>query len=225
MDRRRFLVTSVAGALAAPVAAGAQQARKMWRIGVLSNVPPTTPEVSRNWEAFGRGLGDRGLVEGQNVAIEYWWAEGRVERFPSLAAELVSHKPDLIVALPNAGVVAAKQATSTIPIVMVYVFEPVRNGLVASLARPGGNITGLTFDVGPEIVGKHLELLKQVVPSISRVAVIGNPDLWPDVLATAQLLAVKLHPWGLRSADELEGTFAAMMTRNVPTPFSSWRTP
>jgi ABC-type uncharacterized transport system substrate-binding protein len=96
---------------------------------------------------------------------------------PSLAAEIVSHKPDLIVALPNAGVATAKQATSTIPIVMVYVFDPIRVGLVASLARPGGNVTGLTFDVGPEMVGKYLELLKEVLPNISFVGVAGNPEL------------------------------------------------
>ena len=208
MNRRAF-VTGLGAVLAAPLAAEAQPAGKFYRIGVISNIPPTTPEVSRNWEAFRQGLSDHGWIEGQNVAIEYRWAEGRVERFPSLAAELVSHKPDLIVALPNSGVVAAKQATSTIPIVMVYVFDPVRNGLVASLARPGGNVTGLTFNVGPEIVGKHLELLREVVPSISRVAVTGNPELWPGAVATAQLLRVKLYPWELRGADELDGTFAA----------------
>jgi putative tryptophan/tyrosine transport system substrate-binding protein len=117
----------------------------------------------------------------------------------------VSQKPDLIVALPNAGVAAAKQATSTIPIVMVYVFDPINYGLVASLARPGSNVTGLTFDVGPEIVGKYLELLKQVSPNIPRVAVAGNPELWPGALAAAQLLGMTLHRWELRSAAELEG--------------------
>ena len=210
MNRRSFIVTA-AGLLAAPLAGEAQQTGKVWRIGVLSNVPPTSPEVSRNWEALRRGLSERGWVEGKNIAIEYRSAEGRVERFSSLAAELVSRKPDLIVALPNAGVDAAKRATTTIPIVMVYVFDPVRYGLIASLARPGANVTGLTFDVGPEIVSKHLELLKEVFPNISRAAVAGDPELWPGALKAAELLGIKLHRWQFHNADELEDTFAAMI--------------
>jgi hypothetical protein len=127
MDRRAFISGATLALLAAPPAAAAQPAGKVYRVGVLTNVPPSTPAVSRNWEAFRQGLRERGWVEGQNIVIEYRYAEGRVERFPSLAAELVSLKPDLLVALPNAGVRAAKRTTNTIPIVMVYVFAIARS--------------------------------------------------------------------------------------------------
>jgi len=200
----------------APLAADAQQPGKVPRIGVLANALPTTPEVSRNWEAFRQGLGERGWVEGQNIVIEYRWAEGRLERFPALAAELVGLKLDLIVAASTPGARAAKQATSTIPIVMVYVSDPVGDGLVASLARPGGNVTGMTFGAGREIAGKHLELLKEAVPKLSRVAVLLNPDspesavFLRETQAAAQALAVKLQLLEVRSPNELEGAFAAM---------------
>ncbi len=225
-------ITLVVGLLSAPLAAEAQQPGKVARIGVLASAPPTTPEVSRNWGAFRQGLGERGWVEGQNIVIEYRWAEGRVERFPSLAAELVSLKLDLIVAGSTSGARAAKQATSTIPIVMVYVTDPVGGGLVASLARPGGNVTGLTFQVGPEIVGKQLELLKEAVPKVSRVAVLLNPDsrsspiFLKETQAAARVLAVKLQLLEVRSPNELEGAFTAMTRERadallvLPGPFT-----
>ena len=215
MDRRAFLGTLTGGLLAAPLAAEAQQTGKVYRVGVLTNVPPSTPAVSRNWEAFRQGLRERGWVEGQNIVIEYRYAEGRVERFPSLAAELVSLKPDLLVALPNAGARAAKRTTNTIPIVMVYVFEPVRDGLVASLGRPGGNVTGLTAVVSLGLVGKRLELLKEVVPTTSRVAVLSDAypiDAadWNDMQAAARVLAVKLQSLAVGSPNEFAAAFAAM---------------
>ena len=193
---------------------------------------PAPPEVSRDWGAFRQGLGKRGWVEGQNIVIEYRWAEGRVERFPSLAAELVSLKPDLIVAVTGPAARAAKQLTSTIPIVMVYVSDPLGYGLVASLARPGGNITGLMFVVGPEIVGKQLELLKEALPKVSRAAVLLNPDtsnspiLLRETQAAARALAVKLQLLEVRSPNELEGAFAAMTRERagallvLPQPFT-----
>jgi putative tryptophan/tyrosine transport system substrate-binding protein len=150
-------------------------------------------------------LRERGWVEGQNIVIEYRWVEGQIERFPSLAAELVSLKPDLIVAVTSAAVRAAKQATSTIPIVMVYVFDPLGEGVVTSLARPGGNITGLTFTVDAGIVGKQLELLKELLPKVSHVAVLFDPNnsTWPTLLsetrAAAQALALKLQVSDVRS--------------------------
>jgi ABC-type uncharacterized transport system substrate-binding protein len=192
--------------LAFGVSAKAQQAAKVYRIGVLSNA--TGPEVLPLWEAFRQGLRDRGWVEGKNLVIEYWWAEGRVERFPSLAAELVSLKPDLIVAVSTLGARAAKQATSAIPIIMVYVGDPVEEDLVASLARPGDNVTGLSFFAGPEIVGKYLELLKEAVPKVSRAAVLFHQTTRPVFLreaqAAAQALAVKLQPMEVRSPNDLE---------------------
>jgi putative ABC transport system substrate-binding protein len=216
MDRRVFISGMTLGLLAAPLAAAAQPAGKVYRVGVLTNVPPSTPAVSRNWEAFRQGLRERGWVEGQNIVIEYRAAEGRVERFPSLAAELVSLKPDLLVALPNAGARAAKRTTNTIPIVMVYVLEPVRDGLVASLGRPGGNVTGLTATVSLGLVGKRLELLKEVVPTTSRVAVLSDAYYpveaadWNDMQAAARVLAVRLLSLGVGSPNEFEAAFAAM---------------
>ena len=216
MDRRTFLAGTGAVLLAAPLAAEGQQAGRVYRIGVIANAPPTTPEVSRNWEAFRRALSDRGWVEGQSFVAEYRWAEGRLERFPSLASELVSLKVDLIVAGSPVAARAAKQATSTIPIVMVYVFDPVGVGIITSLARPGGNVTGVAFGTGPEIVGKYLELLREAVPKASRVAVLMNPDspsspvLLRETQAAARALAVTLQLLEVRKADDLEGAFAAM---------------
>jgi putative ABC transport system substrate-binding protein len=201
--------------LVAPLTADGQQPAKVYRIGVLASAPPTTPEVSRLWGAFRQGLGERGWVEGQNVVIESRWSEGQVERFPALAAEIVRLNVDLIFAVGTAGALAAKQATGVIPIVMAYVGDPVEQGLVASLARPGGNVTGLTFLVGPEIAGKYLELLKEAVPKASRVAVLLGPAgrgsaIFKQTQAAAQALAVKLQPLEVRSPNELEGAFAAM---------------
>jgi putative ABC transport system substrate-binding protein len=222
MRRIGLAVVLALSLFVALLAAEAQPAGKVYRIGVLANAPPTTPEVSRNWEAFWQGLRERGWVEGQNIVIESRYAEGRLDRFSFLAAELVSTKPDLIVAVPGtwAGH-AAKQATSTIPIVFVYGFDPVGTGLVASLARPGGNITGLTVVVGLQIVGKQLELLKEAVPNVSRVAALteglsspqgsrGVAILMRETHAAAQALAMKLQVLEVRSPNELESAFAAM---------------
>jgi putative ABC transport system substrate-binding protein len=213
VDRRQFLGGSVA-LLAAPSAAEAQQAVKVYRIGVLSNAAPTTPGVSRNWGAFRERLGELGWIEGKNIVIEYRWAEGRIERFPALAADLVNLKPDLIVAVANAAARAAKQATSTIPIVMAYVFDPVGEGFVGSLARPGGNITGLTFNVGSEIIGKHLQLLKDALPKVSRVAVLFIPGppisevFLKETQVAAQALAIKPKVVEVHGSAELEQAFA-----------------
>ncbi|HEX9143342.1 MAG TPA: ABC transporter substrate-binding protein [Candidatus Binatia bacterium] len=195
------------------VVVNAQPPGKVYRIGALTNLLPTAPEVLPLWEAFRKGLGEHGWIEGKNIVIEGRYAEGRVERFPSLAAQLVSLQPDVIVAVTGPGARSAKQATSTIPVVMVYVLDPFEQGLVASLARPGGNVTGLTFVAGPEIVGKQLELLKEVVPRVSRVGVLSYPDNQSSLKepqAAARALAVKIQPLEVRSADELEDAFAAM---------------
>jgi putative ABC transport system substrate-binding protein len=216
VERRAFFGAVTGGLLAAPLAAEAQQAGKLYRIGVLANAPPTTPGASRNWEAFRRALSERGWVEGQSFVAEYRFAEGRLERFPSLATELVSLKVDLIVAGNPEAARAAKRATSTIPVVMVYVFDPVGMGIVASLARPGGNVTGVAFGAGPEIVGKYLELLREAVPKASRVAVLMNPDspsspvLLRETQAAAHALAVTLQVLDVRKADDLDSVFAAM---------------
>ncbi len=226
-----LLTTLAVGLLVTPVVAEAQQMGKVVRIGVLANTPPTTPEVARNWEAFRHKLGERGWVEGQNLVIEYRWAEGQAQRFPSLAAEVVSLKPDLLVAATTQGAQAAKQATSTIPIVMVYVSDPVEAGLVASLAHPGGNITGPMFIIGREIVGKHLQLLKEAVPTLARVGVLMYPDSYSAAYLRAaqgagQMLGVQLHVVEVQRSTDLEGAFAAMTRERVgaflvlPHPFT-----
>ena len=173
MKRRAFICTLAGGLLAAPLAGAQQPATKVFRIGLLGTVPLTEPGAARIWGGFFEGLRQLGYVEGQNILIEGRYSEGRSERLPTLAAELVRLKVDVIVAAaytPD----AAKGATSTIPIVMTNDADPVGRGLVASLARPGGNVTGLTTR-SSDLVGKHLQLLKEAMPQLSRVAVLSNP--------------------------------------------------
>ena len=215
MNRRAFLSALSGSLLAAPLAAEAQLG-KVFRIGILSNVPLTDPEGARLWGAFIQGLRDLGYVEGQNITIEHRSSEGKFDRLPDLAAELVRLKVDVIVtpALQNA--LAAKQATRTIPIVMASSGDPVGAGLVASLARPGGNVTGLSV-LGFEIVGKQIELLKEIVPEVSRMAVLGNPtsqEVYPlwlgQVKVAARSLGVQLQTLEARGPDDFERAFAAM---------------
>ena len=159
--------------------AEAQQAKKVPRIGWLLFGSPSSANTARN-EVFRQGLRDLGYIEGQNLIIEYRYAEGKVDRLPDLAAELVRLKVDAIFAQSTASVQAAKKATTTVPIVSVS-GDPVGLGLVASLARPGGNVTGLA-NFTSELAGKRLELLKEVVPRVSRVAVLWNPDALSSTL-------------------------------------------
>jgi putative ABC transport system substrate-binding protein len=176
MDRRIFLAT-VAGLLAAPLAGEAQQAAKIPRIGYLSSTLAASPHLK---EAFRQGLRDLGYVEGRHLVIEYRDAEGKVERFPALAAELVALKVDVIfVGGGTRAALAAMQATRTVPIVFAGVPDPVAIGLVTSLARPGGNVTGLS-GFASELVGKCLEQLKRAVPGVSRVAVLWPPGALPE---------------------------------------------
>ncbi len=193
----------------------------MGYLGVSTGGYETNPhhcpiQGTPNWQAFVVGLRQHGYVQDQNLVIECRWTEGREERAPALAAELVSLTPDLIVAYTSANVLAAKQATSTIPLVMGSVTDPVGKGLVASLAHPGGNVTGLTYYAGTEIAGKHLQLLQEVVPKVSRVAVLGystgvpSPDYRREEEAAAGALHVTLQQYGVRAPEELEGAFTAM---------------
>jgi ABC-type uncharacterized transport system substrate-binding protein len=205
------------GVLVAPLPSDGRQPAKIYRIGYLGTDLPTSasPAQARNWEAFVEGLRERGYIEGQNLVIERRYTEGKDERALSLAAELVSLKPDLIVAYGTAQVRAARQVTSTIPIVMVGVIDPVRRGLVASLAHPGGNVTGMTATVGVEILGKRLQLLKEAVPKVSRVAVLyysgGQSGGFGSAMEeAARALDVTLQYYGVRDPEELEGAFAAI---------------
>ena len=216
-----FIVTLAMGLLVVPLAVEAQRAGKVYRIGVLGNTPPaTSPETLRIWEAFLQGLRERDWVEGQNIVFERRFAEGRAERFPDLAAELVRLKVDIIVASATPGSLAAKRATTTIPIVMAVIYDPVGSGLVASLARPGGNVTGVSW-LGPELSAKRLELLKEAVPVISRVAVLWNPSNPAQTLAVRDMqtvaprLGVTLQFREVRSPNDFDSAFTAM-TRNRP---------
>ena len=209
-----LILTLALGILAAPLAADAQQAGKVFRIGYLA--PGSPSSATGSLEAFRQGLRELGYVEGRNIVIEYRWAEGRHERLPDLAADLVRLKVDVIVAVATTPPHAAKKATTTIPIVMTNHADPVGSGLVASLARPGGNITGMADTAGLEIFGKQLELLKEAVPGVSRVAVIWNPTnqahpLWlGEVKVAARSLRVQLQILEARGPDEFESAFAAM---------------
>ena len=199
--------------LAAPLAASAQQSPgKSARIGLLGDVPSFLDE------AFRQGLRELGYVEGQNIAIEHRSPEWKYERLPGLAADLVRLKMDVIVAASPAATEAAKRATSTIPIVFTVSGDPVADGFVASLARPGGNITGLAT-IGPELVGKQLEILKSVAPKISRVAVLQNPNSRRGVLrqaeGAARALGLQLLILEARTPSEIEAAFAAMTSQRA----------
>ena len=210
------IVTLTLSLLAVPLAAGAQPAGKVWRIGVLLGAPRETPRYA----PFHQGLRELGYVEGQNLVLEWRSSGGQAERFPTLAAELVRLKVDVIVAGDNPATAAAQQATSTIPIVMVLAMDPVRTGFVASLARPGGNTTGLTVQ-GTDTQGKALQLLKEAVPAVSRVAVLwdatepGRQQQATEAEVAARALGLEVHLVGVRSPEELEGLFTAMARDKV----------
>jgi putative ABC transport system substrate-binding protein len=183
-------------------------------VGILG--PRNLSDGAGFFDAFRQGLRELGWVEGQNIAIEYRLAEGRLDRLPHLAAELVRLKVDVILATSTPPAVAAKNATTTIPIVMATSADPVGQRLVASLARPGGNVTGLSFSVGLEVVGKELELLKETVPTVRRVAVLSNPAnpghalAIKNVQSRARALGVQLLLLVARDPNEFEPAFAAM---------------
>jgi len=219
VNRRRFLGTLSAGLLVAPLAAGAQQAGKVYRIGYLTSGSPTNDP--RLIEAFRQGLRELGWVEGQNIATEHRFAEGRFERLPDLAAELARPQVDIIVAVTTHAAAAAKNATGTIPIVGIALADPVGQGLIASLARPGGNVTGLSYSVDLKLFGKQLELLKEIVPNVRRVAILSNPAnpfhafAIRDVKGAARLLGMQLQLLEARSPAEFDGAFAAMAKERV----------
>jgi putative tryptophan/tyrosine transport system substrate-binding protein len=216
--RRAFISTLAAALLTAPLAAEAQAPAKVHRIGFLTSLSPTESAISL--ESFQQGLRELGYVDGKTIAIEFRFAEGRPERLPALAAELVRLNVDVIVTGGPPAPEAAKQATSTIPIVFAVTGDPVAEGLVASLARPGGNITGLATSAA-DLVAKQLELLKEVAPKISRVAVLQNPsnDGHPPQLrqaeVAAQVLGVQFHAVKAGSPAEIEAAFGAMRSRGV----------
>ncbi len=215
ISRRRFVATA-AGLLLAPVAAGAQSAAKVYRLGLLSTLPPGTSGVQRLWEPFFQDLRELGYVEGDNLVVERRYApEGQPDRLPALAADLVRLKVDIIVAGGSLTPFAAKSATTTIPIVFSNHGDPVGSGLVVSLARPGGNVTGLSL-LSPELVGKQLELLKKAFPRIVQMAVLWNPtsQTHPRMLneaeAPARALGLRLERLTASGLADYDGAFAAM---------------
>ena len=218
MDRRAFIGTIAGGLLAAPLATEAQQPGRVWRIGHLGH--GFDPHLI---ETFRRELGERGYVEGKNIAMEFRYSEGQVERLPDLAAELVRLRVDVIVANGTPAVQAAKRATSKISIVMVGVgLDPVDLGLVASLARPGANVTGVAaLGADSDLWAKRLQLIKDASPRTSRAAVLWNPANPGNVLAlkamktAAPPLGFKLYPVAIRDVSDFEPAFAAV-AHDVP---------
>src|SRR4030095_4918691 len=213
MRRRAFLATVSSGLLTAPLAAEAQQAGKVYRVGILTN-KASDPAEARLWQALRSGLRERGWIEGQNILIEFRAAEGNTGRLPELAADLVRLKVDLILARSSIFVQAAKAATSSIPIVFLIHADPEGTGHVASLARPGGNITGLAV-LMTDLAPKGLELLVSAVPVAKRIAVLWTPDAPSHTLAlqaleeAARPQQLQLQPVLARTPPELEGAFAA----------------
>jgi len=218
MQRREFITLLGGVAAGWPLVARAQPAGKIYRIGFLGVT--SRAEYRGQVDALQTGLRQLGYEEGNNVVFEYRWAEGRYDRLPGLAAELVNLKVDVLVAHSTPGARAAKQATSTIPIVVCAVADPVDVGLVASLARPGGNLTGLTFFLA-EICAKRVELIKEAIPNLTRVAVIINPGNVSHSIVlelmqqTAAALGVELVPVEVKTHDDIAAAIAGVATRSA----------
>ncbi len=214
MKWRQFLIVSCAAILALPTAALGEKSDTLRRIGFLGN---STAALEANLIGpFREGLRSLGYVEGNNLLIEWRWAEGKYERFPALISELIAQNVEVIITAGTPATLAVKKATQTVPLVMVAVGNPVGNGIVPSLARPGGNITGLT-SISTEMDGKRLELLKEAVPSVSYVAVLWNSASPLQVLAekqvqiAAQSMQIKVLSLGVRTEEEIEAAFATMI--------------
>jgi putative tryptophan/tyrosine transport system substrate-binding protein len=207
--KRREFIAGLSGAAAWPVIAQAKQGGKVYRLGILGVAP------ERNWDELLQGLQDLGYIDGQNLIVERRYSEGHAERWFDLANELIGQKVDVIVVNTTPAALAAKKATSTIPIVFPTAFDPVGAGLADSLARPGGNVTGLGLLV-PEVTAKGLALLKEAVPSLSKVSVLWNAAnqantlVWRDVEATARALGLTLHSQPVHEPKDLEAAFAAI---------------
>jgi putative tryptophan/tyrosine transport system substrate-binding protein len=215
MNRRRFFQVMGANFAAAPLIAAASSSGKVARIGFLSPGSVTESRMRPNVDAFRQGLRELGYVEGRSIAIDFRWAEGKYERLPALAAELARLNVDVIVAMTVPAVKAAQEATRTIPIIMAAVVDPVATGLVANLARPGQNVTGLTM-MTPELTGKQLALLKEIIPKLSRAALLwnpANPGNAPQLRAAreaARVLGVRLQPFEARGPSAIDAAFGAM---------------
>ena len=217
MQRRQFIML-LGGAAALPIAARAQQTGKVWRVGMLDSTPAALNTA--NIDAFRQEMRRLGYAEGTNLIIEYRSSAGRPERFPDLAAELLQLKVDLIVTRGTPAVLAAKKATTTLPIVMAAIGEPVETGAVASLAKPGGNVTGLSSFV-TELVAKRVEILREVIPSISRIAMLDNmangsvPAQWDEAKRAAAAFGLQSHLHDVRKPEDIEPAFSAMAAQRI----------
>jgi putative ABC transport system substrate-binding protein len=215
IGRREFVLTVAGTAVAWPLSLRAQQGKRIPRIGVLLF---GTPETDPNLSAFLRGLRDLGYIEAQNIVIEYRYAQGKPDRLRGLAGELVAIKPDLIFALGGDVAPSARVATSTIPIVVAVSNDPVQAGLVASLARPGGNITGVTF-VASDLAAKRLQFLRDIAPSLSRVGVIWNPDHvdpeYRETQTAGKTLGMKIESLEVRSVEDFDTAFQAATNARI----------
>jgi putative ABC transport system substrate-binding protein len=220
VNRRRFIAGVSAFFTARPSIVVAQQAARVVRIGILGNLPRTEAQGADLWGAFVQGLRELGYVEGQNLTIEERSSEGGYERLPALASELVRLKVEVIVVPAGQNARAAQQATRTIPIVAASLGDPVGSGLATSLARPGGNLTGLSF-AGPELAGKQIELLKETLPRLSRVTVLTNPSnkvhsAWvKEARAATRSLRLRLEPLEARRAEEFDAAFATLVSQHA----------
>ena len=220
VNRRRFIAGASAFFVAHPLTVSAQQAAKVTRIGILANVSRTEPQGADLWGAFVQGLRELGYVEGQNMTIEERSCQGHYERLPALAGELARLKVDVIVVPAGQNARAAQQATRAIPIVAASMGDPVGEGLVTSFAHPGGNLTGLSFPA-PQLAGKQIELLKEMLPRLSRVAVLGNPtnrlhSAWVrEANAAARSLRLRFQALEVRQADGFDDAFTALTSQRA----------
>jgi putative tryptophan/tyrosine transport system substrate-binding protein len=216
MDRRSFARAFAGGLVIARSVAWAQPATKVYRIGFFLGA--TGKSVASLFGALREGLRDLGYVEGRNVVFELRYADGHMDRLPEIAAELVRLRVDVIVTGSSIHVAAARQATKTIPVVMVFTADPVQAGFVASLARPGGNVTGLSADASSELWSKYLTILKEIVPKLSRVGVLGQVDAqveFAELDAAAGKLDIALEMADMRSPSDLDGAFSTMINKRV----------
>jgi ABC-type uncharacterized transport system substrate-binding protein len=216
VKRREFVVNLTGAAIITPLALGASAAQVV--IGLLS--PFTQAEVEPWHQAFRKGLRDLGWIEGANIRLEFRNADGHSERLPELVRELIDLKPDALLVAVTPDGLAAANATKTIPIVMASPGDPVASGLIASISRPGGNVTGLT-QMSTDLDGKRLQLLKEIAPNVARLAVLWNPEdtisalTWQQLHPPAQQLGFELHPFEVRSVDEFDAAFASAAAAKV----------
>jgi len=219
VNRRTFLGTLTGGLLVTPLAAEAQQSGKLWRIGLLDAGTPN-PATEARWKAFRERLRDLGYLEGQNVVFEPRWGNGQVDRLPGLAAELVKLHVAIMVTVTPEAALAAKQVTSSIPIVTATSADPVSFGLVTSLARPGGNVTGV-ISLSTDLAGKRLDLLKQTVPRATRIAILTDPDVRESMLSVrgaetaGRSLGVSVQRVEGRDPRDFDAVFLAMKRGQV----------